>query len=138
MGDHEGWIHIVERFGIGTAVLAVIFVMAGYVLRRLFAERNGILTAVGKQHIEYLQTTQRAIGELVESSQQSANANTLTSETLTALQIRHEDPDSPFSTMRLMKAAVHAEEILRHACKKAGCYEECRNALDGIKRELTV
>lgn len=132
----DTWLKIWENYGLGGVAMVIIALGATYILRRLFAKNDGILTKVGERHIEYLGATERAIGELVESSAQMAQSSMRTDETLAALAEQHLDEDSPFATTRLVRSGVHGCSILEHICKKVDCYDECGDSIKAIKREL--
>lgn len=133
----ETFTTIAERFGLATAILTVVGFAAAYVLRRLFAKGDGILTRVGERHllfIDSLEDTHKSLAESTQTLTATAGAGT---RTLAELVDLHEDPESNFSTVRLHRAGVHACDVLEQVVEALEISDTTKNSIDSIRREVT-
>ena len=128
----------IEQFGVSAVVIAFFVVSSGYVLRRLFNSKDGILTKVGERHIEYLSTSEKCLEQLATANGKLADNWEQQSGALARLAEQHDSESSPFATVKLSRAGVHACDVLEKVANNLGITEACESSIESIRRELTT
>jgi hypothetical protein len=139
----DGWFSILDRYGIPGVILAGVAIGCFYVLRRLFAKGDGILTAIGNRHIEYLDEQEKIGQSLARSNERLTTTAELAhksmsqqQETIDKLVEIHGDPDSTFATVRLNRSGLHACDALEAVARSLGVSDETDSSIASIRREL--
>jgi hypothetical protein len=135
----DTYLEIGREFGFG-AVVAVILLtfltsMGIYVLRRLFHSERGILTKVGNRHVAFVDSTERVLRSLARATRRVLTSQERQAACCDQMRDLHIDPNSPFATVALRRAALHAT----HAIEKiaAACGADVVDDVVAMRDELS-
>jgi len=119
---------LVREFGVGVAIVIAIFTGGGYILYRLFAKQDGILTIVSQRHIQFIDVMQEQQTKLTSATEQLATSSKVASENIQMMSASRDN---------LHRAASHACDYLEQVAKSLDIEDQTRASINNIRSEIS-
>ena len=148
--DPESVLHLVDKYGVSLSLVVAFAFATVYILRRLLAEKNGILTqhfksdAASREHLVDSVRTMATTGERIGQVLEGVNTRLESIEGIAdRLERIHYDPHSRFATMALGRCALDACDVAEKVVKQmdqqetpGGLISQVLPLLEGMRGQL--